>query len=162
VRHRRIEVDEDVWSYLKQEAVPFEDTPNSVLRRILLIDKQRLKSKASNQDKNEVRHSNIEPKFLRNSPAALEQILEVVFHTKRGFTRQESTNFVARNRSIAPQTVIDKYCRQLYLNARQFDNLLADPSLSELKKLLKRIFPEYGDVIEDFVVNISHQSNVSA
>ena len=34
-----IEVDDDVFKFLKKHAEPFEDTPNSVLRRLLLGDK---------------------------------------------------------------------------------------------------------------------------
>ena len=33
-----IRVDDEVWSWLKQHAQPFEDTPNSVLRRIAGLD----------------------------------------------------------------------------------------------------------------------------
>lgn len=35
---RSIDVDADVWRRLQQEAVPFEDTPNTVLRRLLGLD----------------------------------------------------------------------------------------------------------------------------
>lgn len=35
---RSVEVDEAVWAELKRNAEPFEDTPNSVLRRLLGID----------------------------------------------------------------------------------------------------------------------------
>jgi hypothetical protein len=33
-----IRIDEEVWAWLKSLAVPFEDTPNSVLRRVSGID----------------------------------------------------------------------------------------------------------------------------
>ncbi len=33
-----IRIDEDVWNWLKQNASPLEDTPNSVLRRIAGLD----------------------------------------------------------------------------------------------------------------------------
>ena len=35
-----IRIDDDVYSWLKQQAVPFEDTPNSVLRRLAGFDKK--------------------------------------------------------------------------------------------------------------------------
>jgi hypothetical protein len=35
MQYHKIEVDERVWNYLKTKAEPFEDTPNSVLNRIL-------------------------------------------------------------------------------------------------------------------------------
>lgn len=33
-----IRIDNDVWNSLKKKAEPFEDTPNSVLRRLLRLD----------------------------------------------------------------------------------------------------------------------------
>ena len=35
-----IRIDDDVYSWLKSQAVPFEDTPNSVLRRLAGLDKK--------------------------------------------------------------------------------------------------------------------------
>lgn len=35
-----IRIDNDVWTYLKKKAEPFEDTPNSVLRRLLRLEKR--------------------------------------------------------------------------------------------------------------------------
>jgi restriction system protein len=36
---KAIRIDDDVWVALQKKANPFEDTPNSVLRRVLGIDK---------------------------------------------------------------------------------------------------------------------------
>ena len=38
-----IRVDDDVWAWLKQHARPLEDTPNTVVRRIAGLDRDRLK-----------------------------------------------------------------------------------------------------------------------
>lgn len=38
-----IRIDQDVWKILQKEAIPLEDTPNAVLRRLLRID-QKIKS----------------------------------------------------------------------------------------------------------------------
>jgi len=38
---RVIRVDDDVWRALQKKALPFEDTPNSVLRRILKVNRGR-------------------------------------------------------------------------------------------------------------------------
>ena len=35
MKYRRIRIDEDIYALLKKEAVPFEDEPNTVLRRML-------------------------------------------------------------------------------------------------------------------------------
>jgi Mrr N-terminal domain len=37
---RTIEIDDQVWEALQMRASPFEDTPNSVLRRVFVLDKQ--------------------------------------------------------------------------------------------------------------------------
>ena len=36
-----IRIDQDVYDWLKSQAVPFEDTPNSVLRRLAGLDKNK-------------------------------------------------------------------------------------------------------------------------
>lgn len=38
--HVNDDVDDEVWSWLKTKAQPFEDTPNSVLRRVVGLDSQ--------------------------------------------------------------------------------------------------------------------------
>ncbi len=38
MRHHKIEIDDDVFKYLKEHAGPFIDTPNSVLRRLIFTD----------------------------------------------------------------------------------------------------------------------------
>jgi hypothetical protein len=35
-----IRIDNDVWAYLKRKAEPFEDTPNSVLRRLFRLERR--------------------------------------------------------------------------------------------------------------------------
>jgi len=37
----QIEIDDEIFEYLQQQAVPFEDTPNSVLRRLLFGGKKK-------------------------------------------------------------------------------------------------------------------------
>ena len=37
-----IRIDDDVWNWLKQNARPLEDTPNSVLRRIAGLDNRKI------------------------------------------------------------------------------------------------------------------------
>ena len=51
-----IRIDDDVYSWLKSQAIPFEDTPNSVLRRLAGLDidkrtalKQNLRRKEDNR-----------------------------------------------------------------------------------------------------------------
>ena len=140
-----IKVDEEVWSFLKKHAEPFVDTPNSVLRKFLF---------GNNNGK---KNSNIEdieekfPAFPGGVPKALAQILEVIYLVKkRGYTRTDATKLVAEKRKTAPQTVIDKYCRQLNKKAFEIDQLLQGSHLIEFQSLLEKKFVHHRDVIKDF------------
>jgi restriction system protein len=46
---RVIRVDDDVWRALQKKALAFEDTPNSVLRRILRVNGARTRKKTSDR-----------------------------------------------------------------------------------------------------------------
>lgn len=146
MRYYKIQVDEKVWDYLKSKAEPFEDTPNSVLSRLLFrpgnhqIDTTKFKP---------VRSSEL--CLPRGIPRALEQILEVIYEVKKfGRSRTEATNIVADRRGTAPQTIIDKYCRQLSKRAYEIDDLLEEQSLSGFSLLLKNKFRNYKAVIDTF------------
>jgi endonuclease III-like uncharacterized protein len=144
----KIDVDEDVWNFLKKHAEPFEDTPNTVLKRLLRVSGN---GPAKTRDllTSHITKAEI-PKFSSSAPAALQQILEMIFLVRKlGYTRTEATNLVAERRKIAPQTVIDKYCRQLNKQAYEIDRLLEE-NLDELKTLLEKHFFNHHDVIQNF------------
>ena len=150
-----ITVDEDIWNFLKSHAIPLEDTPNSVLRKFLLSNSAGLSTKKMTQDDDF-------PSFPVGVPKALAQILEVIYLVKkRGYTRTDATNKVADNRLKAPQTVIDKYCRQLNKKAFEIDRLLDDKNLDEFKSLLERKFINHRAVIKDIFasLNANHEGN---
>jgi negative regulator of replication initiation len=142
-----IEVDEKVYNYLKSHAEPFIDTPNSVLTRLLFG--------AENQKKSEA-----VPKVdISGVPKALEQTLEVIYFIKiHGQNRTTATKTVAEKQKTMPQTVMDKYCRQLNLNANQIDQLLSEADLAEFKNILQNKFTGYEDVIEMYIENILAES----
>jgi hypothetical protein len=48
---------------------------------------------------------------------------------------------------VKQQTVNDKFGRQIGLTAQQFDRLLGQPGLNDLKKVLNGKFPRHRDVI---------------
>jgi hypothetical protein len=58
---------------------------------------------------------------------------------------------VAKQHGVFPQTVIDKYCRQLGLKASEFDRLLEEESLVGLRNLLKAKFSNHSDVVDQFL-----------
>jgi hypothetical protein len=151
----KIEIDEKVWNYLKSKAEPFEDTPNSVLNRILLGGEM---SRPEVTGKIPV---SIPTTFPDGVPKALAQILEVIHEVKKsGRNRREATNLVAQRRNTAPQTVIDKYCRQLGKRAYEIDRLLEDQNLGELRVLLERKFVNHRDLINSFFASLNSRKNV--
>lgn len=148
MKWHKIEVDEEVFGYLKKIAEPFVDTPNSVLRRELLRRESPTTTVVSQYpQKNDNDH---QKRFPIGIPAQLRQILEVVRLVKEeGYKRKEATHLVAKRHGIFTQTVNDKYGRQLGITADEFDRFLAQPSLSKLEALLIEKFPSHGDVIRD-------------
>ncbi len=142
---REIEIDDEVWSYLKKHAEPFEDTPNTVLKRLLLNNNNKFIESFSG-----ITSSIKEPYFPNDIPKALQEILEVVYLViNKGFARSEATNKVAKKRGIAPQTVIDKYCRQLDKRASEIDRLL-EFNIDEFKLLLQNTFSIHTIFINEF------------
>jgi hypothetical protein len=57
---------------------------------------------------------------------------------------------VAKKRNIAPQTVIDKYCRQLDKRAYDVERLLESKSSEGIEGLLLEKFRNNRDVVRDF------------
>ncbi|MFA4854823.1 MAG: hypothetical protein WC616_05705 [Candidatus Omnitrophota bacterium] len=152
----KIEIDKKVWNYLKSKAEPFEDTPNSVLNRILLGGQMSRPHEA-----NRTTAVGIPTSFPDGIPKALAQILEVIHEVKKsGRNRREATNLVAQRRNTAPQTVIDKYCRQLGKRAYEIDRLLEDQNLGELRALLERKFVNHRELITSFFGSLNNRKNM--
>lgn len=142
----KIEIDEEVYNFLKKKAEPFVDiNPNSVLRRLLLNS-----SKISKGDK-----PNVLPEFPASVPHALAETLEmIILVIKEGFNRVEATHKVADIRGISTQAVLDKYCRQLGKRAYQVDELLTPAKLDEFKALLIGKYPHHKATIEGIFSDI--------
>jgi len=69
-----------------------------------------------------------------------------------GVTRSKATRDVANmHGGIAPQTVLDKYCRQLNLKASEFDRFVAEPGFSALKEILYGKFNGHREVIDNYL-----------
>jgi hypothetical protein len=138
-----IEIDERVWRYLQKHAEPFIDTPNSVLNRLLLGDSTHPPAKADSPD--------VPTLSVEGTPKSLAQILEVIFEMEiNGYSRTEATNRVADNRGTSPQTITDKYCRQLGKRAHEIDELLTEPGYGQFKRLLKSKFSKHQVVIDTY------------
>ena len=141
MRMHQVEVDDEVFSLVKTNAEPLVDTFNSSLRRLLPLGIFTANGTSSvHKDRS----------FPVGTPEALRQILRVVQLVLDGsHSRKSATQFVAKELKVAPQTVIDKYGRQLNLSAPQFDKLLDEVNLLSLQKILKSKFPSHIDVIEE-------------
>lgn len=142
MRVHQVEVDDEVFLFVKARAEPLEDTFNSALRRLLPLegrDKKPLATVAASAMLT----------FPTGTPEALRQILEVVRLVRgRAYTRTAATQFVAKQHGVFPQTVLDKYCRQLQLSATEFDQLLEQNDLVRLREILRSKFPAQAEIIE--------------
>ncbi|MEW6714381.1 MAG: hypothetical protein AB1306_04755 [Nitrospirota bacterium] len=146
-----IKIDEEVFNFLKTHAEPFEDTPNSVLRKFLPLN-----NGASKGNKIETVQKEDLPVFHSGVPQGLSQILEVIYFVKKKrYSRTDATNKVASLRKTFPQTVIDKYCRQLNKKAFEIDKLLQDQNLNDFKMILESKFTNHRDVIRDFFKSLN-------
>jgi hypothetical protein len=151
MRMHKIDIDQEVFDYLKSQAEPFTDTPNDVLRRLLLgntINDNDVQSGARSTS------STNPPPVPAGTPKALEHILQVIYLAHfSGVSRAKATKIIADMHEVAPQTVLDKYCRQLNLKASEFDRLLAEPGLIDIKNKLYMKFGDHRGVIGDYLTS---------
>lgn len=146
-----IEIDAKVWDHLKQFAEPFVDTPNSVLRRLLLDE----------DDRDDVAPLSVID--IKGVPKALSQIFEVLYEIEvNGCSRVEATHKVAKKRGTAPQTVIDKYCRQLNKRAHEIDQLFDEKGYAQFKQLLKQKFTSHRSIIDLYFETLTGNPQAAA
>ena len=140
-----VDIDDEVYDYLKSKAEPFKnppDTPNSVLRRLLLKEDN---SRIMNVD-------DMSDPFPGGTPMALKQILMVInLVDSKGLSRLQATHKVANYYRIALQTVIDKYTRQLNLTTAEFDRLLTESDRSNLARQINNKIPGYDKLIAQYL-----------
>ena len=136
-----IEIDEKIWCHLQQNAEPLVDTPNSVLGRLLFGTAER--------NENAAACFSIPTVSIQGLPKSLAQILEVVYEIEvNGCSRTQATHRVAKKRGTAPQTITDKYCRQLGKKAQEIDDLMAEPSYKGFKDLLMGKYSAHREIID--------------
>lgn len=137
----QIEVDEEVYKFLREHAEPFKDTPNSVVKRFLPLDGGEVETRSTDV-------GGSIPEFRPSVPYALAQILQVIFLVKnKGLNRVQATRIIANHRGITPQAIIDKYCRQLGKKSYEIDELLMEHGLSKFKSILTSRFPRNSSEI---------------
>ena len=152
MRKITIEIDEEIFNLLQNMATPFVDTPNDVLRRLLLKSPPINNYEASAVSA--IRSGQSLPVLPGGTPKALEHTLQVAYLVRFGkMSRSRATHRIADIHGVAPQTIIDKYCRQLELTAYQFDQLLQEKELTSLKELLHKKFSSYYKVINEYLAS---------
>ncbi len=143
MRTHQVEIDDEVFRLAKKEAEPLVDSFNTAIRRLLGLDGSA--KRKGEQLSTPVHGSGSIPP---GTPRALAQILEVAeLVLRNNWTRTDATREVARRRNVTPQTVNDKFGRQIGLTAEQFDRLLGQLELNDLKKVLNDKFPRHREVI---------------
>ena len=151
MRMHQVEVDDEVFSLVKAHAEPLADTFNSALRRLLpLGGPDGEKRAAPNPNATHTNGGSLIPSLPGGTPQALRQTLEVMRLVGGGaYTRTAATQFVANHHGICQQSVFASYCRHLKLTASQFDRLLEQEGLVELRKILREKYPAHTEVIEN-------------
>ena len=147
-----IEIDEKIWSHLQQHAEPFVDTPNSVLNRLIFGEEEKKEEEAAS--------FSIPTVNFQGLPKSLAQILEVVYEIEvNGCSRTQATHRVAKKRGTAPQTINDKYCRQLGKKAHEIDELMAEPGYAGFKDLLTGKYSTHREIIDMYFDSMMSDSD---
>ena len=149
MRTHSVEVDDEVFKFVQGTAVPLVDTFNSALRRLLPLKRHIEQAGIAPVKAIASSGTGSMPSFPRGMPEALSQTVEVVQLVRSGaYTRTAATQYVAKRHGVFPQTVLDKYCRQLHKTASEFDRMLEEENLQELRAVLREKFPAHTDAID--------------
>lgn len=150
----RIEVDEDVYEFLKKHKEPVVDKDeNSVLRKLLLGRKVLPAKKEVEFWVNGINSGKF-PDLPAGIPDGLGYILEIVYLLKKEITnsRIEATKLVAERHNIKYSTVIENYAWQIDKSGDDIDRMLDDIEYIELRTVLKAKFPKYNGVIKNILI----------
>src|SRR3546814_17158043 len=102
----QVEVDDEVFAFVKSHAEPLVDNFNTSLRRLLPLSAKAERRPAAAGATTET------PVFPTGTPQALRQIVEVALLVHGGaYTRPSATPFVERRRAFAHQPVQNKSAR---------------------------------------------------
>jgi hypothetical protein len=174
-----IEVDEEVFERLRNEADQRLETPNTVLRRILSVDPEPVERRRKLDVNRAKMYSmikydrkpprNIEsaslsfpspkwedrpapplPELPHHLPTTLEHTLQMIHLVrKQGYTRIDATKALAEWHRVAIPTITIKFTRLLGISAHEIDALLEPEREGDLVGLLTSHFPEYEEVIRE-------------
>jgi hypothetical protein len=115
-----IRIDNEIYGWLKSQAIPFEDSPNSVLRRIAGLDKT----------KDSAKHSSVEMEENKFYRAKLESTMESLdgkhlidfwgVNVKHGLYSREGTWY--QNLKSFPGALFDYNGYVLFKNEQEYEN----------------------------------------
>lgn len=143
MRTHQVEIDDDIFAFVKSHSEPLVDTFSSSLRRLLALS-----STKKAQPVPAAAGAGSPPTFPGGTPQSLQHIIEVVLLVHEGlYSRPLATKVVAKRHQVAAATVQDKYARQLGLSAYKFDRLIEQTGFKDLKQVLHSKFPAHADVI---------------
>jgi hypothetical protein len=178
MKRNTIEVDDQVYDRLEQEAAKRLETPNTVLRRLLKLDEpqpsSRLRmnalsrvmdvdlgmnegrimsashvSRSTSLEQRTTNHLQL-PNLPHHIPTTLEHTLQMIHLVrKQGYTRIDATKALAEWHRVAIPTITIKFTRLLGISAHEIDALLEPGREGDLVGLLVSNFPEYGEVIRE-------------
>jgi hypothetical protein len=152
MQFHHVDVDDEVFAHVQQHAEPLIDDFNTTIKRLLGLSGHIVKAHST---QSKLKSDYIPGLSLpRDVPQALRQIMEVAYLVSmKGESRTDATRMVAKHHQVAPQTVQDKYCRQLNFTAREFDRLLDEPQLNALRGNLKNKFFEHIALIDEVLTD---------
>ncbi len=142
-RMYQIDVDQEVYDFLKSNAEPLVDTANSVLKRYLPLGPKKTSRPPSSAD------VDVLLEFPPSTPKALQHTMAVLRLVRNlRIDIIQATHVVAKRYGVARETIQDQYTRQLGIRTGQIDDLLTDANLPKLKRRLLDKFPEHAPIIE--------------
>jgi hypothetical protein len=148
----KIEVDEEVYQFLQNKAEAFVDTPNSILRKLLLGSTSSVAPGKSGLEF---------PHIPKRIPDGLGHILEVAYLVgKYSMDRKRATREVANRHNVMYPTVADKYARQLDMSAYDIDTMLDEPGFPQLRRTLGKKYHMHTGYIDEFFNMLESQKQM--
>lgn len=149
---RTIKIDNEVYEFLKSNAEPFHDTPNSVLHKLLLGQNN---EETSIEQKERLIDSGIQLPLLKNGTnMSVKQILLVAYLVvEKEYLRTVAKNYVADYLGVTKETIHDKYTRGLGLTPQKVDQYLTKNKIQDLLEILIKKYPNQKYFINDFREN---------
>ena len=142
-----VNIDEDVYNSLNNKCTFIDNTPNKVLRKLLLPNKE------SKQVVTKI-SSNL-PTLPISIEMSLRQTLNIIHLVlNKGYSRVDAKNILAKKFSVTPETIHDKYTRILGKSSYEIDRMLNTKDVDGLMATIINRFPHESTLVDDFFKNL--------